>query len=72
MTEVFSCAMGALMRGDGGRLRHGEPTSARMQVNWCEERTGMATGPARATSSGESKSSRFDSSGCKGVDDLAG
>lgn len=32
----------------------------------------MATGPARATSSGESKSDRFDSSDCKGVDGLAG
>lgn len=32
----------------------------------------MATGPARATSSGESKSNWFGSSDCKGVDDLAG
>lgn len=60
--------------GDGGRLRHGEPTSARMESKWCEERTGMATGPARAISSGEeSKSNEFDSSDCgvdvcKGVD----
>lgn len=32
LTEVVSCSTGALSMGDGGRLRHGEPTSARIEA----------------------------------------